>query len=131
MVNPADLLRWGAWRPLATASRDPEIPHRPGLSRIRRVGRDDLDDLGPLVPGLRSPVIVHHAGIVRLPARSLFGGPPMLPSLMHRHLAVLAVIVLVIPALVALLPPPAEVVQARVVSLPDGYRGTPFPVLTT
>jgi hypothetical protein len=55
----------------------------------------------------------------------------MLPALMHRHLAVLALIVLVIPALVALLPPPAEVVQARVVSLPEAYRGTPFPVLTT
>jgi hypothetical protein len=46
MVDPADLLRWGLWRRLATASRDPEIPHLPGLYRIRRVGRDDLDYFG-------------------------------------------------------------------------------------
>jgi hypothetical protein len=46
MVNPADLLRWGARRPLAAACRDPEIPHRPGLYRIRRIRRDDLDDIG-------------------------------------------------------------------------------------
>jgi hypothetical protein len=46
MGNPADLLRWGAWRPLAAASRDPEIPHRPGLYRIRRIGRDDFDYIG-------------------------------------------------------------------------------------
>jgi hypothetical protein len=46
MVNLADLLRWGAWRPLAPGSRDPEIPHLPGLYRIRRVGREDLDYIG-------------------------------------------------------------------------------------
>jgi hypothetical protein len=46
MVNPADLLRWGDWRPLVGASRDPEIPHLPGLYRIRRIGRDDLDYIG-------------------------------------------------------------------------------------
>ena len=46
MVTPAGLLRWGGWRPLTTASRDPEIPHRPGLSRIRRMGRDDVDYIG-------------------------------------------------------------------------------------
>lgn len=31
MVSPADLLRWGAWRPLAAASRNPKIPHLPDL----------------------------------------------------------------------------------------------------
>jgi hypothetical protein len=46
MVDPADLLQWGALRPLATARRDPEIPHAPGLYRIRRIGREDLDYIG-------------------------------------------------------------------------------------
>jgi hypothetical protein len=46
MVDPADCLRWGGWRPLATASRDLETPNRPGLYRIRRVGRQDLDYIG-------------------------------------------------------------------------------------
>jgi hypothetical protein len=46
MVAPTELLRWSAWRPLATASRDPEIPPAPGLYRIRRVGHDDLDYIG-------------------------------------------------------------------------------------
>jgi hypothetical protein len=35
MVDPADLLRWGLWRRLATASRD-----------IRRFERDHLDYIG-------------------------------------------------------------------------------------
>jgi hypothetical protein len=43
MVHSADLLRWGEWRPLVGASRDPEIPHLPGLYRIRRIERKDLD----------------------------------------------------------------------------------------
>jgi hypothetical protein len=43
MVNPADLLRWGAWRPLGATSRDPKIPHLPGLYCIRRIGREDVD----------------------------------------------------------------------------------------
>jgi hypothetical protein len=52
MVTPSDLLRWGSWRPLATASRDPEIPHCPGLYRIRRVGRQDLDYIGQTGMGM-------------------------------------------------------------------------------
>jgi hypothetical protein len=43
MVDPADLLRWGPWVPLAAAGRDPAIPPAPGLYRIRRVGREELD----------------------------------------------------------------------------------------
>lgn len=46
MSTPADLLRWSAWRPLATVSRDPEISSLPGLYRIRRNDRDDLDYIG-------------------------------------------------------------------------------------
>jgi hypothetical protein len=46
MADLTDLLRWSAWRPLVGASRDPEIPHAPGLYRIRRIGRDDLDYIG-------------------------------------------------------------------------------------
>lgn len=46
MRSPAELLQWTAWRPLDGASRDPDIPRLPGLYRIRRVGRDDLDYIG-------------------------------------------------------------------------------------
>ena len=46
MLDPADLLRWGAWRSLAGARCDPEIPAAPGLYRIRRMGRDDPDYIG-------------------------------------------------------------------------------------
>jgi hypothetical protein len=46
MGYPANLLQWSGWRPLGTASRDPEIPHSPGLYRVRRVGRHDLDYIG-------------------------------------------------------------------------------------
>ena len=52
MVDPADLLQWSAWRPLASASWDPEIPHFPGLYRIRRIGRDDLDYIGQTGMGM-------------------------------------------------------------------------------
>jgi hypothetical protein len=46
MSTPADLLQWSAWRLLATVSRDQEISRLPGLYRIRRLGRNDLDYIG-------------------------------------------------------------------------------------
>ncbi len=46
MVDPADLLRWGPWVPLAEAGRDSRLPAAPGLYRIRRVGRNELDYIG-------------------------------------------------------------------------------------
>jgi hypothetical protein len=46
VTDPRDLLQWTDWRPLPGASRAPEIPSSPGLYRIRRVGRDDLDYIG-------------------------------------------------------------------------------------
>jgi hypothetical protein len=46
MITPVDLLESGVWRPLATASRDPKILHVLGLCRIRRIGPEDLDDIG-------------------------------------------------------------------------------------
>jgi hypothetical protein len=46
MRDPAEVLQWGEWRPLADAGRDPTIPAEPGISRIRRVGHEDLDFVG-------------------------------------------------------------------------------------
>lgn len=46
MTDPTELLSWGDWRPLARASRDPAIPRTPGLYRIRRAGRGDIDYIG-------------------------------------------------------------------------------------
>jgi len=47
------LLQWSGWRPLDGASRDRELPRTPGLYRIRRSGRDDLDYIGQTGVGLR------------------------------------------------------------------------------
>lgn len=46
MRSPAYLLQWTVWRPLDGVSRDSVIPRLPGLYRIRRAGRDDLDYIG-------------------------------------------------------------------------------------
>lgn len=46
MTDPRSLLAWTPWRPLLGASRDRSLPRSPGLYRIRRVGRDDLDYIG-------------------------------------------------------------------------------------
>ena len=46
MADQPDVLLWSGWKPLATASRDPEVPPSPGLYRIRRIGRTDLDYIG-------------------------------------------------------------------------------------
>jgi hypothetical protein len=53
MRDPSDLLHWTEWRTLQGASRDPAIPRVPGLYRIRRVGRDDLDYIGQTGLSLR------------------------------------------------------------------------------
>lgn len=42
----ADLLVWTPWVPLRTSPADPVIPRSPGLYRIRRIGRTDLDYIG-------------------------------------------------------------------------------------
>jgi len=46
VIDPAEVLRWGEWRPRPGAARDPAIPAVAGLYRIRRVGRTDLDYIG-------------------------------------------------------------------------------------
>ena len=53
MANFAYLPQWTEWRPLLRASRDLEIPRSPGLYRIRRVGRRDLDYVGETGRSLR------------------------------------------------------------------------------
>ena len=45
----------GAWQPLISASRDPEIPYLPGPYRIPRMGRDDLDYIGQTGMGTMTP----------------------------------------------------------------------------
>ena len=88
MVDPADLLRWGGWRPLATASRDPEIPHRPGLYRIRRMGRDDVDYIGQT--GMGTMTLRKRLGMLRgvygklMPYRDPHTAGPALWALYHQ-----------------------------------------------
>src|SRR5215218_4642994 len=87
MVDPADLLRWGVWRPLATASRDPAIPPAPGLYRIRRIGRDDLDYIGQT--GMGTMTLRKRLGMLRgvygelMPYRAPHTAGPALWALFH------------------------------------------------
>jgi hypothetical protein len=88
MIDPADLLQWGAWRPLASASRDPEIPHLPGLYRIRRIGRDDLDYIGQT--GMGTMTLRKRLGMLRgvfgelMPYRDPHTAGPALWALYHQ-----------------------------------------------
>jgi hypothetical protein len=88
MATPADLLRWGAWRPLAGASRDPEIPQLPGLYRIRRMGRDDLDYIGQT--GMGTMTLRKRLGMLRgvydelMPYRDPHTAGPALWALFHQ-----------------------------------------------
>jgi hypothetical protein len=88
MVDPTDLLRWGAWRPLVSASRDPEIPAAPGLYRIRRIGRQDLDYIGQT--GMGTMTLRKRLGMLRgvyselVPYRASHAGEPALWVLHHQ-----------------------------------------------
>lgn len=46
MVDPRAQLQWTDWRPLKGAARDRSLPRSPGLYRIRRMAREDLDYIG-------------------------------------------------------------------------------------
>src|SRR5437763_12497247 len=46
MEYVAELLTWSPWQPLQGSWLGSRLPSRPGLYRIRRSGRDDLDYLG-------------------------------------------------------------------------------------
>jgi hypothetical protein len=46
MIDVASLLVWSTWQPLLGCWRGTKIPAQPGLYRIRRAGRQDLDYLG-------------------------------------------------------------------------------------
>lgn len=46
-------LTWGAWVPLHGISRNPTIPRTPGVYRVRRTGRVDLDYVGQTGRSLR------------------------------------------------------------------------------
>jgi hypothetical protein len=88
MIDPADLLRSGPWRPLVTASRDPEIPASPGLSRIRRIGWDDLDYIGQT--GMGTMTLRKRLGMLRgvygelMPYRDPHTAGPALWALYHQ-----------------------------------------------
>jgi len=88
MATSADLVRRGAWRPLAAASRDPEIPHLPGLYRIRRMGRDDLDSTGQT--GTGTMTLRKRLGMLRgvsgelMPYRDPHTAGPALWALSHQ-----------------------------------------------
>lgn len=46
MRTVTDLLTWTPWHPLLTSPQDLTIPKSPGLYRIRRAGRTDVDYIG-------------------------------------------------------------------------------------
>lgn len=46
MSSVADLLAWTNWCPLISSPTDPAIPRLPGLYRVRRIGRSDIDYIG-------------------------------------------------------------------------------------
>lgn len=46
MTEAGKHISWQVWRPLNGASRDSELSRSPGLYRIRRIGRADLDYIG-------------------------------------------------------------------------------------
>jgi hypothetical protein len=46
VLDVARHLQWSEWRPLPGSSTDRAIPREPGLYRIRRVGRDEIDYIG-------------------------------------------------------------------------------------
>jgi hypothetical protein len=88
MVDPADLLPWGVWRPLAGASRDPAIPAAPGLYRIRRLGREELDYIGQT--GMGTMTLRKRLGMLRgvygelMPYRDPHTAGPALWALYHQ-----------------------------------------------
>ncbi len=88
MVNLTDLLRWGAWRPLKSASRDLEIPHAAGLYRIRRVGRNELDYISQT--GMGTMTLRKRLGMLRgvygelMPYRDPHTAGPALWALYHQ-----------------------------------------------
>ena len=53
MPASTDLIRWSAWQPLFGSWAGPLVPRQPGLYRIRRQGRDDLDYIGQPSRSLR------------------------------------------------------------------------------
>jgi hypothetical protein len=46
MIDVSTILAWSAWQPLLGCWRGGKVPSQPGLYRIRRTGREDLDYLG-------------------------------------------------------------------------------------
>jgi hypothetical protein len=88
MIDPDDLLQWRGWRPLATASRDSEISATPGLYRIRRMGRDDLDYIGQT--GMGTMTLRRRLGMLRgvygelMPYRDPHTAGPALWALHHQ-----------------------------------------------
>jgi hypothetical protein len=88
MLDPTELLRWGGWRPLATASRDAEIPPAPGLYHIRRIGREDVDYIGQT--GMGTMTLRKRLGMLRgvygtlMPYRDPHTAGPALWALYHQ-----------------------------------------------
>jgi hypothetical protein len=85
MMEAPDLLQWSAWRPLRNLSQDPAVPPAPGLYRIRRVGRHDLDYIGQTGRSLAQRLRMLVRGIVaeEMPYRGPHTAAPALWALRH------------------------------------------------
>ena len=88
MVEVDSLLRWTEWVPLNDRSRfNAVIPAAPGLYRVRRIGRDDLDYIGQT--GMGAMNLRKRLGMLRglyaeeMPYRDPHTAAPALWALRH------------------------------------------------
>jgi hypothetical protein len=88
VVHADEVLHWSDWRPVAGASRDASIPDAPGLYRIRRIGREDLDYIGQT--GMGTMTLRKRLGMLRgvygemMPYRDPHTAGPALWALYHQ-----------------------------------------------
>ena len=84
MVDIAATMHWSSWVDLATAGANSTIPIVPGLYRIRRVGREDLDYIGQTGGALRGRLgMLKGAYVPEMPYRDPHTAGPGLWALRH------------------------------------------------
>ena len=84
MNSVTDLLAWTPWVPLVSAPTDPVIPRSPGLYRVRRVGRTDVDYIGQTgMPLGRRLAMLRGLYAEQMPYRDPHTAAPALWALRH------------------------------------------------